>query len=785
MKHLFYHCQDIFRNQVVATYFFNARGDSLEKTPLGMLRSLLYQLLDQDCHLYERFVPVFREKVQVLEGFERTDVEWLEAELVNYLLREIRACTQRPVLLLIDALDECKESEVEKVVEFLELLSLKAIGANVTMNICLSSRHYPNVGIDRALELIVEQREEHRQDIVLYVSHKLKKKDAMIEDRILKKASGVFMWVVLVITMLNRAYNRGQVEAMHETLDRIPSDLEQVFHSLLNEDGSDRPEMILILQLVLFTKRPLRPLELYFAVLAGTAAQMLGDWRQWRITDDDILRRITNSSRGLIEVRKESGSLQFIHESVHDFLLRHQRLQTLDPGLESNPIGTSHDRLRECCLSYLTINSLTLLDTLPMDRPASKMLCYLYPFISYACIYIFEHAEEAQRRGIDQKCFLQLLQDRDDVFSRLRFFHSSMTNKPIPMHIKYAKLLRFLFFHGYRELAIVQLTSGSSYLNAQSDYSDALEETVMRGDKAMTKLLLAKGANVNAKIRHYSSPLQVAIVLEKEEIATMLLEEGADVKVESSIYGNALQAATIVGSETMVKTLLRKGADVNGGGGLYGSSLMAAIVLDKGPIVRILVEEGADVDKRGGFYDNPLQAAVRQGNKEVVEMLLQNGANVNIQGGPYGHALRAALRGLPVLYWDLKPLAFQPREDQDILVMLLENGADVDAHVLGGRCAKIFQRAAAHIRKGVLRTSGKGPSIIGSDDIHDSVKDDSIIVFGPRQFRIAGFYSCRQPILGTQSLFCPFSVGLWAQVLRCHARSNTAIVVEEVEYPPG
>jgi len=34
-------CQNTFKDHVIAAYFFNVRGSELEKTPLGMLRSLI------------------------------------------------------------------------------------------------------------------------------------------------------------------------------------------------------------------------------------------------------------------------------------------------------------------------------------------------------------------------------------------------------------------------------------------------------------------------------------------------------------------------------------------------------------------------------------------------------------------------------------------------------------------------------------------------------------------------------------------------------------------------
>ncbi|KAI9764205.1 MAG: hypothetical protein M1840_008595 [Geoglossum simile] len=58
MKHILSHCQKAFTNHVIGAYFFNARGSKLGKTPLGMFRSLLYQLLEKDpralCSLVSR-----------------------------------------------------------------------------------------------------------------------------------------------------------------------------------------------------------------------------------------------------------------------------------------------------------------------------------------------------------------------------------------------------------------------------------------------------------------------------------------------------------------------------------------------------------------------------------------------------------------------------------------------------------------------------------------------------------------------------------------------------------
>jgi hypothetical protein len=122
---------------------------------------------------------------------------------------------------------------------------------------------------------VVEKRKEHGIDIYTYVRAKLKIRDEEIEKGVPKKASGIFLWVVLVVAMLNKAYQEGKVEAMRQKLSDVPKGLEEMFGTLLSNDNPDKHETILMLQCILFTRRPLKPEELYFAMIAGTNPENL------------------------------------------------------------------------------------------------------------------------------------------------------------------------------------------------------------------------------------------------------------------------------------------------------------------------------------------------------------------------------------------------------------------------------------------------------------------------------------------------------------------------------
>jgi ankyrin repeat protein len=668
MKHILVYCQNTFKDHVIGAYFFNARGSKLEKTFLGMLHSLIYQLLEQDL-LRELFIPMYLDKRKKHQKWE-----WNEGELKNFLLSESKKCRPKPVVLLVDALDECDEADVRRVVSFLESLSTNAVNAKARFNICLSSRHYPNISMGKNLELIVEDRKEHDEDIARYIQHKLKGKDKEVEEEVRRKASGIFMWVILVVEMLNQAFDEGKIRAIREKLREVPSDLEEMFRTLLDKDNRDKELTILMLQWVLFATRPLKPEELYFAVLAGTKTQGLEAWDQSKDTREVIQRFITSSSKGLIEVREgHAETVQFIHQSVNDFLLRNKRLQTLDPALDSNPIYISHDKLRACCISYIMVGEP---NPLAKDRSAEE-LNDNYPFLNYASTYLLHHAEKAQAGCITQETLVQWLQRPDGGFERLKSFRNTFEKDYKFRYNTGVELLYALSLHGYCELARIVLLEKGTDVNAQGGlYGNALQAASVQGKGKTVEMLLEKGADVNAQGGLYGNALQAASAQGEKEIVAMLLEKGADVNAQDRFLGSALRAplakeerrllaalrwAALIWAASIWAALrwaasiwanqcsggahngLQEETEVDSEARICDIALGLAAEKGKEEIVTILLEKGADVDAQGGFWGNALLLAVAEGKKEIVRMLLERRADINDQGEVRGISLPAAL----------------------------------------------------------------------------------------------------------------------------------------------
>jgi hypothetical protein len=117
-------------------------------------------------------------------------------------------------------------------------------------------------------------------------------------------------------------------------------------------------------------------------------------------------------------------------------------------------------------------------------------------------------------------------------------------------------------------------------------------------------------------------PLYYAALLGFSMVTRLLLDRGAKVNAQGGRYGIALQAASARGHEQVVKTLLDASAEVNAQGGEYGNALQAASAGGHEQVVKTLLDASAEVNAQGGEYGNALQAASWGGHEQVVKTLL-------------------------------------------------------------------------------------------------------------------------------------------------------------------
>lgn len=246
----------------VISFFFNARGEALEKSLEGLYPSLIHQLMTQ--------IPLLQHHLRVAgtgtSQYQTCSLEPLKAvfaEAVMHLEQDRLAC-------LIDELDECPEVEIREMIEFFEEFRELAADKRIELRVCFSSRYYPHVTMNKCQDMLLDRQAGHEEDITKYVKSKLKTRKGKTGEELRQamqaKAQGVFMWFVLVVRILNKESDRGSNNAsLRKCLDRSPSESHKLFEDILQRGIRDDENLVPILQWVSFAQRPLACEELYFA----------------------------------------------------------------------------------------------------------------------------------------------------------------------------------------------------------------------------------------------------------------------------------------------------------------------------------------------------------------------------------------------------------------------------------------------------------------------------------------------------------------------------------------
>ena len=320
MKFAFHNTKISKKTDIVLGFFFHARGDLLEKSTIGMYRSLLYQLFQR--------VDVSREMFELYhlsrwsQEFHQWTVEQLKAVLEHSILayRLPNALT-----CFIDALDEADDLQIRDMVSFFHQIGIQAVQNGVKFRVCFSSRPYPEISQRDGLFMILENQPGHTQDIQSYVESKLQVDDTAtareLRAEIQKKADGVFLWVYLVIEILTTTDEHGDVLALQAKLREIPEGLHTFFNDMVTRDDRNREKVWLCLQFVLLAKRRMSPEELNTAVLLASDPESAQKLDLGRITHSSAKKFVINYSKGLVEINQRASSLEVGEDDDYDYYL--------------------------------------------------------------------------------------------------------------------------------------------------------------------------------------------------------------------------------------------------------------------------------------------------------------------------------------------------------------------------------------------------------------------------------------------------------------------------------
>lgn len=650
--------------QVLASFFFDGTGTSLQKSQLGLFRSLLHQILCQVDDLKARFATQFNDRWEQ-RGTPGVDWEWELKEIQAFLKDCVMTSTTSPhIRIFVDALDESGETNALEIVSYFESLSSSCSTVLDNPSICFSCRHYPTIQLEEDDDLVICVEKENGTDIDTFVRAKLGSKrvfkdetDAQfMANKISEGASGVFQWVVLVIEqILTLVRQRRPLGIILDKIRDTPVDLNTTYQSIFDTFAKeDRRRTLRLFQWICFAKVRLNSKALAWAIelKSNIAYASLEECNVlYRFLDlEELVEEVKRLSGGLVEMSNsiptryriwdystdwdeffspEFPAFRLIHQSVYDYLVEHG-LNYLEHSL--NVIGDAHIHLARVSLRLIAANKV---EPKPSSHPprAQSVETKLYPLYWYAKEFWRFHVEEAEMQG-SKEADLNTIFDwlADDFFTddngyvdRFECFHDSqgMGN---------ANLVHYAARFG-----IVSLVRAVSVRSTTRSWSDPLMTTSNLGEpplvfnKTMWALLHAADARGRSPLSIAAQYGQIRVV--KELLARSWINPNSQdqkgfTPIHHAVIGRHASGHASVLRELLTASDLDPNAkDVKGLAPLHYGIRSGRLAL----VRELLASKKIDLMSRDNEGSTPLHDGALYGKVIGVRELLKHGINPNIR----------------------------------------------------------------------------------------------------------------------------------------------------------
>jgi hypothetical protein len=347
---------------VIAKFYFWNPGTPLQKSHEGFLRSVLYEILKQCPDWIPIVLPWRWDSYRLYGSNFHPWTFWELSNAFSNLMTEKCKSTTR-FCFFVDGLDEYDGDHANMADLFRKLASTtsdatqdlpdglqdtsskpSAWASNV--KICVSSR--PWLVFEDAFKdcptLMLQDLTS--KDIKLYVTKTLggnanfqrsakgdPQHGELISD-IVKRASGVFLWVFLVVESLIEGLRDGDtISNLKERVETLPTDLEEYFQHILNR--IEKRYLLETAQMFEATLTARKPLSLMtFSYLSekdpnhaiNAEVRAISDQQlSWRL--ESARRRVLSRSKGLLEVYQSASTgvfsnhtVDYLHRTVRDFL---------------------------------------------------------------------------------------------------------------------------------------------------------------------------------------------------------------------------------------------------------------------------------------------------------------------------------------------------------------------------------------------------------------------------------------------------------------------------------
>lgn len=439
----------------------------------------------------------------------------------------------------------------------------------------------------------------------------------------------------------------------------LPETLDATYERILQAiDAEDREHAYRALELLAFSKRPLRVEEAAEAIVIVPGCKSFDP-------DDRFFdpKDVLSICAGLVKRVQDGNDLVLAHYSVQEFLLSHRIRQSTVAffGLDHK---MSQINIAEACLTYLlSFEGISAFDS---------GIEYDYPFLEYAAIHWLEHVElgTMDSPSILTSLIFNLMrrwQGADEYLDWSRFLdpdllydytEESWGNRLLkdPENGSRTSAVALMCLLQRLDIALSLLEAEDSLHFQADDYGIVLRYAIRESNVALFDRVIAARRGLDLPLLHGYSDLCVAAKKGDPRMVTKLLDFVEHTHGLISLGSNRslsdigivteiplLVAARYHHPNTM-KVLLEAGADVNAVAGFDGSILSAVLGDNFLPpllmleMVKLLIDFGADVNACRNCT-NPLSTFLsrllppRRMTPKVAQILCAHGIELAI---PFG-----------------------------------------------------------------------------------------------------------------------------------------------------
>ncbi|KAL6806061.1 ankyrin repeat-containing domain protein [Trichoderma sp. SZMC 28012] len=665
----------------IAYVYLNFRRQS-EQEPIHILSSILRQLSQRGSKVHDSVQELYKEhKPKEEENQPTSQIPPTPPSLDEIVktLNKIIASYSR-AYIIIDALDECTDSNLHRSTLMLEIFGLQTrLGANLFF----TSRPVPHIEKDfESRECSTLEIRATDKDMRQYLDSNMSELPAFvfqstgleekIKSSIIEASKEVFLLTRLHLDSLRDKISVWQVE---DALKRLPKGLDaydQAYNGAMERIRSQKRGFCDLANRVLFwitcSRRPLSTLEMQHALAVVNDSSALNPRN---LPEIGLMVSVCG---GLVTIDEHSDIIRLVHYTVQEYFER--TCNTWFPTAQAD--------IAKTCITYLSFDIFKA-GANPTDEvfEAGLRSNILY---DYAACNWGHHVRTSLDPDVNlfAVAFLES-EARASTWRQAMQISMSRSKHCFPDAHNIGGLHMAAYFG---------LIDPMKALLKKHDPDSVVEDWTpihwasLEGHEAVVKLLLENDANPDGWDDR-CSPLNLAVQGDHTEVVRLLLEGAAnpsdrdldDYLEHASKTGNIdiakllfrrrghepnnrylLHIAAQSGHEAMITLLLDEGFDLESQDKEGKTPLQHAVANGHEAIVRLLLQKGANLESKDMDGQTPLFEAAKNGHEAVLRLLLQKGANLDFKN----------TRGYTPL------LAAVENSHEAVTKLLLEKGANLD-----------------------------------------------------------------------------------------------------------